>query len=247
MSLRGVFSDVWEFFISRPAIPTLIEYDTYAEREDYSQRILQRVGISVAGYNILNIHRIGIRAPVKLVYEEMMRWDGTSTYWPNHIATVESIDGSREHIQIVLLGQLTHFLRTWRRKSAAGLGSLFKMTALKFQHVPKPSDVDNARFFLWECSGGYPIGVFCMYVRSPLKEQEDEHLTQLFFAVSFNFYGRENWPMVPLIGKLWEWIHNRVTGNVLNKFKRLCEAEFREITNGSGITVPRFSRVESIR
>jgi hypothetical protein len=246
MSLRGVLSDLRGFFLSRPTIPTLIEYSTDGEREDYSQRILQRVGVSVAGYDVLNIHRIGIRAPVKFVHEELMRWDGTSSYWPNHIATVESIDGSREHIQIVVLGQLTHFLRHWRRDSAAELGTLFKMTALNFQHVPKPSDVDNARFFLYECSGGYPIGVFCMYVRSPVTEQEEEDQTQLFFAVSFNFYGREHWPRMLWIGRVWEWTHNRVTGNVLNKFKRDCEADFRGITDGSGITVPRFGRVESI-
>jgi len=246
MRSRGVFSDIREFFVSRPAIQTLIEYSTEAEREDYSQRILQRVGVSVTGYTILNIHRIGIRAPVKFVHEELMHWDGTSSYWPNHIATVESIDGSREHIQIVILGRLTHFLRNWRRKSAAELGTLFKMTALKFQHVPEPSDVDNARFFLYECSGGYPIGVFCMYVRSPVKEQGEEDLTQLFFAVSFNFYGRKGWPRVPLIGRTWEWIHNRVTANVLNKFKRICETDFQDITDGSGITAPKFNKARSV-
>lgn len=246
MSLRGVLSDLRGFFLSRPTIPTLIEYSTDEEREDYSQRIRQRVGISVTGYNILNIHRIGIRAPVKFVHEELMRWDGTSSYWPNHIATVESIEGSREHIQIVVLGRLTHFLRNWRRPSAAKFGTLFKMTALNFQHVPKPSDVDNARFLLYECSGGYPIGVFCMYVRSSVKEQEDEDLAQLFIAVSFNFYGRKGRPRVPLIGRVWELVHNRVTANILNKFKRDCEADFRGITDGSGITVPRFSEVESI-
>lgn len=246
MSLRGVVSDVRDFFVSRPTIPTLIEYSTAAEREDYSQRILQRVGVSVTGYNVLNIHRIGIRAPVKFVHEELMRWDGTSSYWPNHIATVESIDGSREHIQIVILGRLTRFFRNWRRQTAMGFGTLFKMTALNFQHVPKPSDVDNARFFLYECSGGYPIGVFCMYIRSPVREQEDEDQTQLFFAVSFNFYGHEHWPRVPLIGRAWEWIHNRVTGNVLNRFKRDCEAGFRGITDGSGISAPKFSQARSV-
>lgn len=44
---------------------------------------------------------------------------------------------------------------------------LFNLDALKFQHLPGPSD-DNARFLLFESSGGYPIGIFTMYVRSSI-------------------------------------------------------------------------------
>ena len=93
--------------------------------------------------------------------------------------------------------------------------------------------LDNARFALYECSGGYPIGVYFQYVRSPIESQGEVERAQLIFAVSFDFYGKQKWPS--FVAKLWEAIHNRVTANVLNRFKRLCEAEFRDYTSDTGI------------
>ena len=67
---RGILSDLRSYFITRPPIPTLIEFPSLAERVDYSQRILQRLGVDVDQYSVLNIHRIEIDAPVKFVFEE---------------------------------------------------------------------------------------------------------------------------------------------------------------------------------
>ena len=50
---RGVVSDLRWFFLTKPAIPTLIESTSDAARQDYSQRIKQRLGIHVEQYSIL--------------------------------------------------------------------------------------------------------------------------------------------------------------------------------------------------
>jgi len=57
---RGIVSDIRFFIFHKPAIRTLIEFSNAAEREDYSHRIMQRTGIDVTQYSVLNIHRIGI-------------------------------------------------------------------------------------------------------------------------------------------------------------------------------------------
>lgn len=40
--------------------------------------------------------------------------------------------------------------------------------------------------------------------------------------------------LVRLVRPIWEWVHNRVTAHVLNRFKALCEARFEELTAGPG-------------
>jgi hypothetical protein len=48
--------------------------------------------------------------------------------------------------------------------------------------------------------------------------------SQLFFGVSFNFFGKKEWQEKrKLVNILWEWVHNRVTANVLNRIKQLSE------------------------
>jgi len=216
----------------RPEVLTLVDLRSAEAREDFSQRIFQRLPISVADYTVLNIHRIGIRTPVKFAYEELLRWTGESRYWPNHIATLESFDNSRRHFRILLLGGLTRSIRPFARKIYDNFGVLFKMDALKFQHVPELSESDNARYLLYECSGGYPIGVFCIYLRSPVIDQGEDGETQLFFVVSFDFYGKRYLPGIRTVNRLWEAIHNRVTANVLNLFKSQCETEFQTFVGG---------------
>lgn len=230
---RGVASDVRNYFFQKPEISTLIRFPTLTDREDYSSRIMQRLGVSVEDYSILNIHQIGIKVPVGFVHEEIMRWEGNSPFWPNHIATIELIDGSRENIEMNLFGQTTPRLRKWMRRIVPRFGTLFRMRAIRFQHRPHPSDLDNARFLLYECSGGYPIGIFFQYVRSPIESQGEVEKAQLFLAVSFDFYGKQRWPR--FIASSWERIHNRVTANVMNRLKQICEAEFRKYTSDSGI------------
>jgi hypothetical protein len=235
---RGVVDDLRNYFFQKPAIQTLIEFPSRQERENYSHRIVQRLGIHVDRYSILNIHRISIRAPVRFVHEEMLEWNGDSPYWPNHLATVESIEGDRRRIKIRLLGHLTGRLSRWLRWPE--LGTLFRLEALRFQHNPDP-DFDNARYFLYECSGGYPIGIYFQYVRSPVAQQGEREETQLFFVVGFNFYGQQKWPR--WASRLWEKVHNRVTANILNRFRQLCHAGFQDFTSDSEVALEMAKRV----
>lgn len=228
---KGILSDILFFLLKNPTIPTLIKFTSKEEREDYSQRIMQRIGIDVSKYSVLNIHRIGIEIPVRYVFEELLQWDGDSTCWPNHIATVDRMNGELEHIQIFLFGRRNYPFGL--KKSLFGLKyiPLFNLNAKKFQYVPSLSD-DNARYLLYDSSGGYPIGIFTMYVRSAVEERGEVEQAQLFFAVGFNFYGRESQSKINLINKVWEKIHNRVTRNVLNRFKQLCEWRFERFQDG---------------
>lgn len=215
---RGIFSDIRFFILHKPVIRTLIHFSSEAEREDYNHQIMQRIGIDVTQYSVLNIHRIGIEAPVRHVFEELLSWDGDSTCWPNHIATVDRLDGRLEQIQIFLLGR-----KKWK--------PLFSLNAKKFQHLPGISD-DNARYLLFDSIGGYPIGIFAMYVRSSIQEQREVEQTQLFFAVGFDFYGKTRSSNINIVNKVWEKIHNRVTSNILTRFKQLCEWRFQRLQDG---------------
>lgn len=230
---KGVLSDIRFFLLHKPVIPTLIEFRSDAERENYTQRIMQRLEISVDDYAILNIHRIGIDAPVRYVFEELLNWDGDSTCWPNYIAKVERINDRIESIQIFLSGKKKY--PPGFKKSFFGLKyiPLFNLNAIKIQHLPDPADFDNARYFLYQCSGGYPIGIFSIYVRSPISDQHEVEQAQLFFVVGFNFYGKRDWPKNHhIFNKSWEKIHNRVTANILNRFKQLCEWRFQKVRQG---------------
>ena len=98
--------------------------------------------------------------------------------------------------------------------------------------MPETADFDNARYLLYECGGGYPIGVSALYVRSSIAGRDETAQTQLFFMVGFNFYGNRNWSKPGIVSRTWEAIHNRVTANVLNRCKQLCEWHFGEIRKG---------------
>lgn len=226
---KGVLSDIRMFFLHKPLIPTLIEFKSAAERDNYYKRILQRLGQNVIDFSILNIHKIGINAPLKYVFEELFRWSGDSSCWPNHIATVDRIDGKLEQIDIFLLG---------KRKYPFGLKSsflglkyipLFSLNAIHIQDRPDCHHEDNARYLLYHCSGGYPIGIFSMYTRSAIASQGEKEDTQLFLVVSFDFYGKKEWASNRLVSKAWQYAHNRVTSNIMNRFKRLCEWRFQKI------------------
>lgn len=229
---RGWFSDIRFFYLHKAEIPTLIKFDSESERENYSQRIIQRLGINVEGYNILNIHKIGIAAPVKYVFEELLNWNGDSTCWPNHIARVERINDRLEHIRIFFLGRKKYPFGFKNGFFGLKFIPLFKLDALRIQHLPDPSDFDNARYLLYKCSGGYPIGVFAIYTRSSIADQQEKEQTQLFMVVGFNFYGREDLSGTRIINRIWESIHNRVTTNIMNRFKQLCEWRFQKIQEG---------------
>jgi hypothetical protein len=216
----GLLSDIRMFFLAHPAIPTRVRHETDLERGYYCERILQRLKVHAEGYSVLDIHRIGIEAPVTFVYEELLQWSGDSTCWPNHIARVQRVDGRLETIRILLLGRARPF------------GPLFRMTAIRIQGLPETFGGDNARYLLYECGGGYPIGIFSMYVRSPIPELGEREPSQLFLIVGFNFYGRRELARGGPVHRLWEWVHDRVTANVMNRFKRYAEWRFGRMRDG---------------
>jgi hypothetical protein len=228
----SLLSDCRFFIFHKPKIPTLIKFQTKEERRNYSFRIMQRLGISTDQYAILNIHKIGVDTPAKYVFEELLKWDGDSTCWPNHLANVDRIDHQLDDIELFLFGRRRYPFGL--KKSFFGLKfiPLFNLKALKFQLLPDPVDFDNARYLLFKSSGGYPIGIFSMYVRSSIDHQKEGEQAQLFFIVGFNFYGKENWPNIKLVNRLWEWVHDRATANILNRIKQLSEWRFEKIQKG---------------
>lgn len=232
MATKGVFGDLRAFFLNRPGTPTLVPLQTQADRESYSDRIIQRLGIDVTRYSVLNLHRIGVDAPVQRVFEELLQWDGHSSCWPNNIAGVKRIDGQIEQIEIRALG-LTRVPFGKRTRVGWTLSPLFVMNARKIQRLPDRLDTDNARYLLYSCSGGYPIGIFAVLVRSSIAERGELERTQVFFGVGFDFYGKEGLSRFRPLKGVWERIHNRVTTNVLNRFKQLCEWRFQRVQEGN--------------
>ncbi len=232
MKIRGVLSDLWRFVLRWPALPTFVKSATQVERENYSHRIMQRIGISIDRYSVLNIHQIGIRAPVALVFEELRGWSANSSWWPNHIAAFERVDGRLEHVRIFFLGRKKLPLGFNTRLFGLNVVPLFELHAQKIHELPEPLDCDNARYLLYDCRGGYPIGNLAGYVRSPIAALGERDQAQFFFVVGFNFYGREDWSENHFVTAIWERIHNRVTANVLNRFKRKCEAQFGDLIAG---------------
>jgi len=227
----GIFSDIHAFFFNTPPQRTRIRFKNQDERDHFSRRIMQRLDVKPDQFNVLNIHQIGIEAPVRYVFEELLSWGGDSTCWPNHLAQVERQDGLLEHINIYLLGRKNYPLGF--KKSLLGLKfiPLFRLDAMKFQHVPEAGESDNARYLLYECHGGYPIGFFSIYCRSSIAEQGETHQSQLFMLVGFNFFGRQDVSEKHIIYRIWARIHNRVTANIMNRFKQLCEWRFFKIQN----------------
>jgi hypothetical protein len=232
---NGIFSDIRYFFLDKPEIATKIKFRSEDEREQYSQSILQRTGIGVDSYRVLNIHRIGIEVPSTFVFEELLKWNDSSNCWPNHIAQLTLKDGQLDHIKVNLFGIPSDPFSY--RKGIAGINlfHLFNMNAIKIQKTPAPFDFDNARYMLYSCSGGYPIGVFSMYVRSSIPERGEKEMSQLFLMVGFNFYGNKTLSRLNIIHKTWEAIHNRVTVHIMNRFKQLCEWRFEKFVNESSV------------
>jgi len=228
--MPGVLSDLRRYIFHRPEVSTQVEIRSPEEREESNLRIVQRLPISVDRYRVLNVHRVGIRTPVAFALHELLRWSDDPPYWPNHIATVETLDGGFERMRFLLCGPWTAQIRRLIAGFAPNFGTLFRMRLLRFQDVPPPGEPDNARYLLYECSGGYPIGIFCIYLRSRIDELDEVEETQFFFTVSFDFYGRRDWLGVRLTDSVWQRIHNRVTANVLVRYQQHCEVEFQKLT-----------------
>ena len=227
----SLVSDVTGFVFHRPEVTTHVAVESDSWREDYTLRIAQRTGVDVSVYSVLNIHRIGIDAPVEVVFEEVERWNGGSYTWPDHIATIEEIPGEKDGFRVVVLGH-TGVVRWLRKRLGRQFGTLFRATVAEARRVPNAQDLDNARFFLWNCSGGYPIGVFSIFVRSSIPERGENESTQVFFAVGFNPFGRAFLGRIGPVRTAWQFVHDSVTSNVLNRFKRQCEDSFRDLQRG---------------
>ena len=217
-------TDIWNFLIHKPTLPTHVKLESFELREEYTKRVLQRIGIEVSEYSVLNFHKIGVEAPVGAIFAELLDWNGDSTCWPNHVARINRIDDHIEEIDIHLFG-IKKYPFGW-------FSPLFKLDAIRIQRTPEMVDLDNARYLLYKCSGGYPIGVFAMYVRSSIPEQDETSQSQLFLGVGFDFYGKKKTSKFNLVNFIWEKIHNRVTSNTLNRIKQLCEWRFEKMQGG---------------
>lgn len=222
----GVLSDIRHFLFNRPAVSTRVRPASRTEREEHSERILQRLGIDVSDYGVLNIHRIGVQAPGQLVFEELRHRTVIQACWPRYLAALEPTDDAFEHMRVFLLGERDRLFGL--RSGFLGLDfiPLFRLDLLKVQDHPSPTGVDNARFLLYSCNGGYPIGILGIYVRSPIPARGETEQTQVFFVVSFDFFGRKGWLVRSVVKPVWEWLHDRVTANMLNRFKALSEDRF---------------------
>jgi hypothetical protein len=230
-SSSGIFSDIRYFFLDKPEFATKIKFRTEEERYLYSKSILQRTGIGVDDFKVLNIHHIGIEAPASFVFEELLKWNGDSNCWPNHIAKITLKEGKLEHIKVNLFGWPKDPFNHKNGIAGLQLFHLFNMNAIKIQSTPEPFDFDNARFLLYKCSGGYPIGVFLMYVRTSLPERGEKEMSQLFMMVGFNFWGNKTLTRFHFITKTWEAVHNRATSHILNRLKQLSEWRFEKFIN----------------
>jgi hypothetical protein len=229
--MNGIVEDLRNFMLRSPRNPTLVKFSSRSEREDYSSRILQRLDVDVDDFAILNIHRIGIRAPVAFVSQQLATWGPRSSWWPNRLARLEASDRDLRHIRVYFLGRKKHFAGLRRPMFGLNVIPLFEMHALEIHMMPGPSDFDNARYMLYRCSGGYPVGIVVAYVRSPIAARGEPDESQFFFAVGFNFYGKRDWPAKHPVNFVWERIHNRVAANMLNRFKDECEARFDRLVH----------------
>lgn len=215
---KNILTDVWHYLIHRPGTTTLVKHIDSESREEITKSILQRTGVDVANFRMLNLHRVGINAPASYIFDELMQWSGDSICWPNNIAKVSLQGGGLEQIKIFLFGLKFRFFRIHPFH-------LFDLSSIRIQKVPDHSDFDNARYLLYECKGGYPIGVFSMYVRSSIQDRAEKEMSQLFMLVSFNFYGKKR-KRLSMFNRTWEAVHNRATSNILVRFKQLCEWKF---------------------
>lgn len=228
-----MIQDFLDYFVHRPGVPTLVGFSSGLDRDTYRDRIRQRLGSSVDRFAVLNIHRIGIDAPALLVWGETLKWGPGSGCWPDRIVRVERRDDGGSVVEMFLFGQRKSFFGLPHKVLGLELVPLFTMRLERLQDRPGPLDPDNARFLLYRCVGGYPIGLFSIYVRSGIPSESERERTQIFFVVAFDFYGRPHWSHAGPVRWIWERVHNRVTANILNRFKAECEAEFARVQAGT--------------
>lgn len=205
----GFLSDCARFIVRSPAEQTFLDLSQPGRREIYDSRVLERLGVNVAEADVLNIHRIGIEAPPEIVWSDVAKWNPDAGYLPERIVRCAWEDENHERGGVRLLG--LSFL------------PLFRLNLVRRQDVPPPNDPDHARYVLYRCSGGYPMGVFSIYIRSRIAAEGEVEPTQMFFMVSFDFFGKKHWLGARAVRPVWESVHNRVTAQILNRFKAYCQ------------------------
>ena len=220
---RNIFSELRYFFFHKPQKPTYIHIDSEEDRKKYSELFLNRTGVPVDNYLLLNIHRISIDAPAGFVFKELLTWNGDSIWWPNHIARANLKNGNLNKIKITLFGLSHNIFKLKNGLFGYHLLHLFNLNAIDIRQEP---DSDNGRLLLYKCSGGYPIGVFAMYTRDSISELGEDKQSQLFVVVSFNFYGKKSLSSLNFLSKTWKMIHNRVTSNIVERIKDKCEWDY---------------------
>jgi len=229
---KGILSDIRYFFLHKPEHPTLIDFDSSEERYEYNQRIMQRIGVDTEHYSVLNINKIGIDAPANLIFNELSLFRGNPSCWPNHIAKVDRVDNNLEHVRILPFGWTRYPFKFMKSFLGLPVIPLFQLDAIRIKRDPDKMDLDNSRYFLYECSGGYPIGILAIYIRSSIPEMGETSRSQLIFGVGFNFFGKQQWKEKrKFVNFVWERVHNRVTANVLNRIKQLSEWRMEAIQN----------------
>lgn len=227
---KSILSDILNFFFQKPKYTTFIKFDSSEERYDYNQRIIQRIGVDTDKYSVLNLNKIGIDAPVNTIFNELILFDGNPRCWPNHIAKVDRINHDFKNIRMLPFGWKRYPFKSMKSFFGLPLIPLFLLKVIRVKEVPDNFDFDNARYVLYECSGGYPIGFLAIYIRSSITELGETAKSQLIFGVGFNFFGKKEWQgKRKFISKVWEWVHNRVTANVLNRIKQLSEWRLENI------------------
>ena len=221
---KSLLSDFKNFILKHPPVDSLVKINTAEVREEFDKRILQRTGYVTDQYRLLNIHQISIDCPTEYVFDEIIRWHWESRCWPKHIARFVRKKGITDDVSVYLFRPLMI------GKKMRGY-SLFNLKLIKIHQTPPEGDADNARYLIYESSGGYPIGLIIIYTRNSIADMNETGKSQLFFVVGFNFYGRKSLSNIIFIKKLWELIHNRVTANILNRFKHMCEAKLENYAN----------------
>jgi len=225
---NGVLADIKYFFFNKPKKNTLIKFQNENDRNRYNKLIFERTGFDVGKYKMLNIHRIEVNTTVDFLFDELMKWNSESCWWPNHIAKVHVLDESLSHIDVFLFGKLNINPGNKKQSPEFHFLRLFNLSILKKEQSKVENINDNAHYLFYKCSGGYPIGVFSLFTRNSIPENNEKGESQLFMMVSFNFYGINTLSKIKIITKSWEAIHNRVTANVLTRFKSYCEQSYSQ-------------------
>lgn len=224
---NSILSDIKHFFIEKPEKDTFINFQSAKERRQYNQLIFERTGIDVEKYKMLNIHQIAIDVPTDYLFAELMKWNSESCWWPNHIAKVHVLDAQLSRINVFLFGKLNFSLKKQNKSPEFHLLRLFNFKLIQKEQNQSVNSTNNGHYLLYECSGGYPIGVFTLFVRDSIPGNKEICKSQLFMMVSFNFYGIKALSKIKMITKTWEAIHNRASSNSLNRIKHYCEMNYK--------------------